>query len=175
MQFTVGQTVVHPHHGPATVLGFMSRTLKGKVVDYVDLEVQSNDMAVSVPVASLAEVGIRKVACADVLAELAEVLCADSPPSETQWARRVKAQRIELATGDLLRIGAVVRDLIRRRDERGISMAEKEMLTEGVEPLVAEMALAVKTTEAEALEVLEALVGERTQDVLARRGLLQAA
>lgn len=175
MQFTVGQTVVHPHHGPATVLGFLSRTLKGKVVDYVDLEVQSNDMAVSVPVASLAEVGIRKVACADLLAELAEVLCADSPPLENQWARRVKAQRIELATGDLLRIGAVVRDLIRRRDERGISMAEKEMLTEGVEPLVAEMALAVKTTEAEALEVLEVLVKERTQDVLAQRGLLQAA
>lgn len=175
MKFTVGQTVVHPHHGPATVTGFMSRKLKGKVIDYVNLDVHGNEMDVSVPVASLAEVGIRKIACATLLAELAEVLCAESGPEVTQWARRVKSQRIEMASGDPVRIAAVVRDLIRRREERGLSLAEKDMLTECAEPLVAEMALAVKTTEEEALEVLEALVVDRTQDILERRGLLAAA
>ncbi len=175
MQFTVGQIVVHPHHGPATVVGLMSRALKGKVVDYVNLEVQSDGMGVSVPVSSLAEVGIRTVACATMLAELAEVLCAASPPLEQQWARRVKAQRIEIATGDPVRIAAVVRDLIRRREERGISLAEKDLLAEGADPLVAEMAVAVKSTPEEALAVLEALVIEGDDDVLRRRGLLQAA
>ncbi len=175
MQFTVGQIVVHPHHGPATVTGLMSRTVKGKVIDYVNLEVQADGMGVSVPVSSLAEVGIRQVACATQLAELAEVLCAASPPLEKQWARRVKAQRIEIATGDPLRIAAVVRDLIRRREERGLSLAEKDLLAEGADPLVAEMAVAVKSTPEEAHAVLEALVIEGSDDVLRRRGLLQAA
>jgi len=175
VQFTVGKTVVHPHHGPATVTGFMSRKIKGEVIEYVNLLVQANDMGVSVPVSSLAEVGIRKVACASLLAELAEVLCAASGPDVAQWARRVKSQRIELATGDPVRIAAVVRDLIRRREDRGISLAEKEMLNEGAEPLVAEMALAIKTTVSEALEVLESLVINGNQDILAERGLLAAA
>lgn len=175
MEFTVSQTVIHPHHGPATVTGLMSRTLKGKVIDYVNLEVHANQMGVSVPVSSLAEVGIRTVACAAMLADLAEALCADSSPTENQWARRVKGQRIEIATGDPVRIAAVVRDLIRRREERGLSLAEKEMLAEAQQPLVAEMALALKSTEAAALEVLEAFVMEGNQGVLARRGLLAAA
>jgi hypothetical protein len=42
---------------------------------------------------------------------------------------------------------AVVRDLIRRRDDRGLSLAEKEMLNETARPLVAEIAVAVKTSE----------------------------
>ena len=83
------------------------------------------------------------MACAAQLADLTTVLCAESPPAEPQWARRVKGRRIELATGDPLRIAAVVRDLIRRRDERGLSLAEKDLLQEGVAPLVAEVAIAV--------------------------------
>ncbi|HHU38168.1 MAG TPA: hypothetical protein GXZ45_02630 [Propionibacterium sp.] len=175
MQLTVGQTVVHPHHGPATVLGFMTRTLKGKVVDYVNLEVPAGDLAVSVPVSSLAEVGIRRIACREMLAGLAQVLCTESVPEPQQWARRVKSQRIELASGDPLRIAAVVRDLIRRREDRGLSLAERAMLTESADPLVAELAVAVHTTEDEALEVLESLVMERNQDALERHGLLAAA
>lgn len=175
MQFTIGQTVIHPHHGPAIVRGFASRILKGRVIDYVDLEVLATSMSVSVPLASLADVGIRKVACSAQIAELTAVLCADSPPAENQWSRRVKGQRIEIATGDPLRIAAVVRDLIRRREERGLSMAEKEMLTECAQPLVAEVALSVDTNEEDALAVLEALVTERSNEALRRRGLLARA
>lgn len=174
MQFTVGQTVIHPHHGPAEVRGLVTRTVKGRRIDYVDLVVTANAMAVSVPLASRAEVGIRTVACAAQLADLTTVLCAESPPAEPQWARRVKGQRIELATGDPLRIAAVVRDLIRRRDERGLSLAEKDLLQEGVAPLVAEVAIAVRSDEEDALAVLEAMVAERSDDVLQRRGLVAA-
>lgn len=175
MQFTLGQTVIHPHHGPATVQGFVCRTLKGRSIDYVNLEVQANGMGVSVPLSSLDEVGIRQVACASMLADLAVVLCADSPTAENQWARRVKGQRIEIATGDPIRIAAVVRDLIRRRDDRGLSLAEKEMLNEAARPLIAEIAVAVKTSEDEAHELIEVLVAEGTDDVLHRRGLLAVA
>lgn len=175
MQFTIGQTVIHPHHGPATVRGFASRTIKGRVIEYVELRVEASAMEVSVPLASLAEVGIRKVACAAQLAELTTVLCADSPPAENQWSRRVKGQRMELATGDPVRIAAVVRDLIRRRDDRGLSLAEKDLLQEGVQPLVAEIALAVETTEDDALAVLEALVTDGNDEALRRRGSLTAA
>lgn len=175
MQFTVGQTVIHPHHGPVTVKGFMSRKVKDRVIDYVDLEVQADGMGVSVPLASLAEVGIRKVACASLLAELTQALCAPSSGVEEKWARRVKNQRMELATGDPVRIAAVVRDLIRRREGRGISLAEKDMLREGADPLVAEIAVAAKTSHDEALQVLESLVMDGDDGVLRRRGLIMAA
>ena len=175
MQFSIGQTVIHPHHGPATVTGLMSRTIKGKVIDYVNLQVQASGMEVSVPLATVDEVGLREVAEACELARLTDVLLADSAPEETKWARRVKNQRMELATGDPVRIAAVVRDLVRRREGKGLSLAEKEMLREGAEPLVAEIALAVKSSEEQALEVLETIVMEQSGEVLKRLGLMAAA
>ena len=175
MQFSVGQTVIHPHHGPATVTGLMNRTIKGNVIEYVSLEVLASGMGVSVPVVTVDEVGIREVAAACDLARLTDVLAAESGLEETKWARRVKNQRIELGTGDPVRIAAVVRDLIRRREGKGLSLAEKDMLRDGVEPLVAEIALCVKSSEEQALEVLETIVTERSDAVLQRLGLLTAA
>lgn len=175
MQFSVGQTVIHPHHGPAKVTGLVSRTIKGNVIEYVNLEVKASGMGVSVPLATAGEVGIREVAEACDLVRLTDVLRAESGPEETKWARRVKNQRIELATGDPVRIAAVVRDLVRRREGKGLSLAEKEMLREGAEPLVAEIALAVNSSEEQAQEVLETIVMERSDEVLRRLGLLSAA
>lgn len=175
MQFSVGQTVIHPHHGPATVTGLMSRRIKDRVIEYVTLQVEASGMDVSLPVANADEVGIREVAEAYLLTELTDMLAAPSVPEEAKWARRVKTQRIELATGDPVRIAAVVRDLVRRRETKGISLAEKDMLREGAEPLVAEIALAVNVPEEKALEVLETLVIEGSDAILHRLGLLTAA
>ena len=62
----------------------------------------------------------------------------------------------------------------RHPSERGLSLAEKDLLQEGVAPLVAEVAIAVRSDEEDALAVLEAMVAERGDDVLQRRGLVAA-
>ena len=49
------------------------------------------------------------------------------------------------------------------------------MLREGADPLVAEIAVAAKTSADEALEVLESLVMDGNDEILARRGLVVAA
>ena len=165
MQFTQGQTVIHPHHGPAVIDALTSRTIKDRVIEYVEMTICETRLSISIPLAKAAEVGIRAVAGRGMLAELAEVLCAPTGAIENQWARRYKAQRMEAATGDPLRIAAVVRDLIRRREERGMSLAERDLLKEASAPLLAEIALATDATE-ESEAVLTALVMEGNPEVL---------
>ena len=173
MQFTTGQNVIHPQHGPAVVLGVCERNVKGTMVDYVSLEICESGLQVMVPVSKLEQVGIRNVAGRRMLDELADVLTAPSGHIETQWARRYKAQRMEAASGDPLRIAAVVRDLLRRREEKGMSQAERELLREASAPLLAEIALAVETTEDKARGVLRALVLEGSTDVFNRIDTLE--
>ena len=46
----------------------------------------------------------------------------------TNWSRRYKANLEKLASGDVIKVSEVVRDLWRRDQDRGLSAGEKRML-----------------------------------------------
>jgi CarD family transcriptional regulator len=166
LQLTEGLTVIHPHHGPATVLGATTRKIRGEAVEYIELRICETGLNICIPLAKAQESGLRAVAGDAMLDDLVGVLTQPSGPVEKQWARRFKAQRMEVATGDPMRIAAVVRDLVRRREEHGISLGERDLLKEAAAPLVAEIALAVNISESKARAAVESLVLEGDADVL---------
>jgi hypothetical protein len=59
--FSEGQIVVHPHHGPCTVAGMTTRTIRGVETRYIDLAVHAREMNICVPLANAEEVGLRQV------------------------------------------------------------------------------------------------------------------
>ena len=67
----------------------------------------------------------------------------------------MKANQEKIATGELERVAEVVRDLGRRRDAKGLSMAEKDLFRDAQSPLVAEVALALEVDQDRATEILE--------------------
>lgn len=170
MVFHEGDIVIHPHHGPATVVGAVTRVVKGAARQYVDLSVHCGGMTVSIPLDRVEEIGIRDVAGRGELQRLASVLCAPTGDEESQWARRFKANRALIATGDPLHLAEVVRDMTRRQDRGGLSLGEKDLLREAAMPLVAEIALATGTDEEQAEHVMRALISEQSTGVLERIG-----
>ncbi len=168
MQFSLGQVVIHPHHGPCTVVRSDTRVVRGAPVEYAQLEVQQTGMTVMVPIARAEEVGIRQVADSAALDKLAALLTAPTLPGaeEQSWARRFKAYREEINSGDPRRVAVVVRNLVRRRERAHLSQGEKELLREASGPLLAEIVLAASCTEDQAREVIERLVLDECRDVL---------
>lgn len=171
MQFTEGLVVIHPHHGPSTVTQITTRTVKGLPVDYAQLVVQQSGMTIMVPIARAAEVGIRHVADEAALDGLADILTTATGAEERSWARRFKAYREEINSGDPRRIAAVVRNLLRRLEHGHLSQGEKELLREASAPLVAEVVLAVDCTDDQARDVIKRLVLEECRDVLDEVGV----
>ena len=55
MTFTVGETVVYPHHGAALIEAIEIRTVKGVPTEYLVLRVQQGDLTVRVPAANRSE------------------------------------------------------------------------------------------------------------------------
>src|SRR6185503_10586049 len=49
MGFTVGETVVYPHHGAALIEAIEKRTIKGEEKAYLVLKVAQGDLTVRVP------------------------------------------------------------------------------------------------------------------------------
>ena len=62
------------------------------------------------------------------LQEVIEVLQATDTEEASNWSRRYKANVEKLASGDVLKVAEVVRDLWRRENDRGLSAGEKRML-----------------------------------------------
>jgi CarD family transcriptional regulator len=155
MQFSEGQIVVHPHHGPCTVAGTSTRTIRGVDTRYIDLAVHASAMNICVPLSNAEEVGLREVLDAEGLEKLLDVLRAPTGHVETGWSRRFKDNVDQLRTGDLLLTARVVRDLIRRQAEKGLSWGEKDLLKHARQPVVTELALALHLTGEEAEGALE--------------------
>lgn len=160
MQFAEGQTLVHPHHGPAVVRGIRTRPSRQHAeCRYVILDVKDSNLTVGVPVENAEEIGLRTVFDEGQMQALFEVLRAPSRKEDPQWSRRFKDNQERLRTGDIFVVAGLVRDLSRRLQTKGsMSHAEKDMLQYAKKPLVTEIALSKGIGLQEAEEILDAEV-----------------
>ncbi|MGK0716323.1 CarD family transcriptional regulator [Leucobacter sp. W1153] len=156
MQFEVGETVVYPHHGAAKIIEVKKRKIGGEEKLFLKLQVNQGDLTIEVPAENCDLVGVRDVIDQDGLERVFEVLRAPFTEEPTNWSRRYKANLEKLASGDVIKVSEVVRDLWRRDQEvRSLSAGEKRMLAKARQILVSELALAEKTDEEQASKVLD--------------------
>ena len=155
MTFKVGETVVYPHHGAALIEAIETRVIKGEEKTYLVLKVAQGDLTVRVPADNVDLVGVRDVVDSAGLDRVFSVLRQPYTEEPTNWSRRYKANLEKLASGDVIKVAEVVRDLYRRDLARGLSAGEKRMLAKAKQILVSELALAERTDEEKAAVILD--------------------
>ena len=155
MVFSVGETVVYPHHGAALIEAIETRVIKGEPKQYLVLRVAQGDLTVRVPAENAEIVGVREVVGEEGLGKVFDVLRAPHTEEPTNWSRRYKANLEKLASGDVNKVAEVVRDLWRRDQERGLSAGEKRMLAKARQILVGELALAENVEDEKATIILD--------------------
>ncbi len=155
MAFEVGETVVYPHHGAALIEEIRNRTVRGEEKMYLRLRVAQGDLTIEVPAENCDLVGVRDVVDAAGVERVLGVLRQPYTEEPTNWSRRYKANLEKLASGDVIKVSEVVRDLYRRDQDRGLSAGEKRMLSKARQILTSELALAEKTDESRAEAMLD--------------------
>lgn len=155
MRLEPGETVVYPHHGAATIIEVKKRKLAGEEKLFLKLKVNQGDLTIEVPAENCELVGVRDVIDQEGLEQVFEVLRTPFTEEPTNWSRRYKANLEKLASGDVIKVSEVVRDLWRRDQDRGLSAGEKRMLAKARQILVSELALAEKTDEDQASKALD--------------------
>jgi Transcriptional regulators, similar to M. xanthus CarD len=155
MRFEVGETVVYPHHGAAKITKIAKKTVRGETKEYLTLMVTQSELEIQVPKENVEKVGVRDVIDKKGVKEVFDVLQAEFVEEPTNWSRRYKANLEKLASGDVVKVSEVVRDLWRRDQDRGLSAGEKRMLAKARQILISELALARKTDEEKASAELD--------------------
>ena len=158
MAFDVGDRVVYPEHGAATVERREMKVAFGEEKEYLVLRLSYGDLMISVPADKTDEVGLRDVVNEDEVEDVFEVLRKKEARMPTNWSRRYKNPEEKLKSGDVYQVAEVVRNLSLREKEKGLSAGEKRMLATARQILVSElsfaMALSADETEAKLDEVL---------------------
>ncbi len=160
MAFKVGETVVYPHHGAATIEEIVTRKVKGEDTEYLVLRVNQGDLMIQVPAANVEDVGVRDVVDERGVEEVLDVLREADVEEPSNWSRRFKANQEKISNGDIVRVSEVVRDLSRRDADKGLSAGEKRMLMKARQILTSELALAREIDEEAAGELLDEVLQE---------------
>lgn len=170
MDFSIGQNVVHPAHGPGTIVEVVEDELVPGYHRFYVIEFSCNRLTVRVPLRRVREIGVREVmsqercqAVLDILRDLPEQLQSDFK------SRRHRINEL-LRSGRPRQIAAVVRDLTWRKHDKHLTKADSEQLAKGREMLATEVAMAFDEEIKEADKTIRAAVAEA---VAAKQALVQ--
>ncbi len=155
-KFKIGDQVVYPQHGVATIQKIEDKNVLGELQSYLVLELDEGDLTLMVPAASVEEVGIRDLIGRDQVEEVLKVLRKGRvTDGADNWSRRFKANSEKLRSGDIQLVAEVVRNLSIRDRQKGLSTGERRMLNRARKILAGEIAVALKLDGEGAEEVLE--------------------
>lgn len=155
-KYKVGDQVVYPQHGVATIQKIEEKDVLGERQSYLVLELDQGDLTLMVPAASVEEVGIRNLIGREQVEEVLRVLGKGRVTDGAEnWSRRFKANSEKLRSGDIQQVADVVRNLSIRDRQKGLSTGEKRMLNRARQILAGEIAVALKLEADEAEAVLE--------------------
>ena len=167
MPFAVGDKVVYPHHGAATIEKREKREAFGKKQDYLVLRLAYGDLTLMVPADNADEIGLRDVINDEEVEEVFAVLRKKEARMPTNWSRRFKNHVEKLKSGDIYQVAEVVRNLSIRDKDKGLSAGEKRMLVKARQILVSELTFAINVDEQEAEKRLNEIVDQARLLVIA--------
>lgn len=139
--FKVGDLIVHPMHGAGIIDNIVQERVAGVVQEYYEFKMPVGGLLLKIPVKNSQAIGIRKI----ISAEEAERLIAAIPelPVEvnSNWNRRYHENMQRLKSGDLYEVARVIKALMHRECQRGLSTGERKMLHNARQILISEIVL----------------------------------
>ena len=140
--FQVGDKIVHPMHGAGIVDSIVQKKVSGVVREYYILTLPVGGMMVMVPTAHCEEIGVRPIVPGEEAERIIEQLSSIQVEMTSNWNQRYRENMIRLKSGDLLEVARVIKGLVQREEERGLSTGERKMLHSAKQILISEVVLA---------------------------------
>ena len=153
-KFNVGDKVVHPQHGAATIDKKVRQTFDGQRKDYFILDIATEQLTVMVPLDKVDDL-IRPVISKTKSREVLRSLKTEPEEAGSNWSRWYKVLNEKMVSGDIFQVAEVVRDLSYAQQTKGISPALKRMLSKARLTLSSERAFSLDVDEEEAIKKLD--------------------
>ncbi|HHU77511.1 MAG: CarD family transcriptional regulator [Caldicoprobacterales bacterium] len=160
--FEIGDKVVYPMHGAGIIEGIEVKEILGEKQQYYILNFPMGGMKVMIPTKNVEEIGVREVISHTDISKLVHVLSHPSDTLPDNWNKRYRMNLEKIKTGDIFEVADVVRDLMIRDRDKGLSSAEKKMLNNARQILISEVCLSTSAAEDEVASMIDKITLQET-------------
>ena len=129
-------------HGAGVIDSIVRKKVAGKVQDYYLLKLSTGSMMVMIPTEHSDEIGVRPVVSGQeathILSEMEDI----QVDMTSNWNQRYRENMLRIKSGNLLEVAKVVKGLMYRETQKGLSTGERKMLHSAKQILISELVLA---------------------------------
>jgi CarD family transcriptional regulator len=158
LMFTPGDFVVYPTHGVGKVISVEEDEIAGHKLELFVISFDRDRMTLRVPVAKVANSGLRKLSSKKRMDEAVHTLKGRPRVKRTMWSRRAAEYDLKINSGDPVLIAEVVRDLHRNVGQPDQSFSERQIYEQARDRLASELAAVEKTDMEKATKKLEQIL-----------------
>jgi CarD family transcriptional regulator len=142
IMFNVGDKIVYPMHGAGVIESIEEKEILGEKQNYYIVKMPVGDMKVMIPIENVEDIGIREVINAKDVDKVFAVLQNQEVNVSNNWNKRYRENMCKIKSGDIFEVADVVRTLMIREKEKGLSTGERKMLNSARQILISELVLA---------------------------------
>lgn len=143
--FSVGDKIVYPMHGAGVIESIEEKEILGQKQRYYVIRMPVGDMKLMVPTLHINEIGIRGVIESSDVMKVYDILRDHNVNVTSNWNKRYRENMIKIKSGNIYEVADVVRTLMIRDREKGLSTGERKMLNSAKQIMVSELVLAEGT------------------------------
>lgn len=142
--FRIGDKVAHPMHGAGIIDNIVTERVAGTEKDYYVFRMPMGGLVLKIPTASSGVVGLRSILDPARASQLLSDMAALEVERFTgSWNQRYRENMQKLKSGDLYEVARVIKGLVYRDNERGLSTGERKMLRTAKQILISEIVLSM--------------------------------
>ena len=151
--FTIGERIVHPLYGAGVIEELEEKEVEGTLQSYYVLQIPVGNLKIMISAAKAKGQGIREIHPSDKIVEIISSIKEDPIDMPDNWNQRYKENMERIKSGHLEEVSLVYRNLLLRERERGLSTAEKKLMTTAKQIILSELILSkdIDRTESETL------------------------
>lgn len=153
--FSTGDKVVYPLYGAGIIEGLEEKTIDGISQNYYVLRMPIGNLTIMLSVRKCGELGIRYINPGDKIFTIISSVKNVPVEMNDNWNIRNADNMAKIKSGNLSEVALVFRNLRERERTKGLSSAEKKVLTTAKQIILSELILSCDIDKANAEKMLE--------------------
>ncbi|MCL1883040.1 MAG: CarD family transcriptional regulator [Defluviitaleaceae bacterium] len=148
-----GDKIVYPLYGAGIIEDIEEKEIDGELQTYYVLNIPVGNLKIMISAAKAASQRVRLIHTGDEMNSILSATAEVSMPDN--WNQRYKENMERVKSGELSQVSIVFYNLLLRERERGLSTAEKKMMTTAKQIILSELILSLDVEREKAEEILE--------------------
>ena len=157
--YAIGDKIVYPPYGAGVIDDIEEKDVDGQLLSYYVLHIPVGNLKIMISAAKAESLGVRVIYAKDEMLHVIRGVLSTPIVMADNWNQRYKDNMEHIKSGNLAEVALVYRNLMLRERERGLSTAEKKMMTTAKQVILSELILSQEVEKTEAETILDTTFG----------------